>query len=83
MQAAALAAFLKTNNVLQTLDLTDTPIYNGGGQALAEAMEVNTALTSLRLEHNSLTDSKIKDAIEMELVRRSLFAVQRRERTSE
>jgi Ran GTPase-activating protein (RanGAP) involved in mRNA processing and transport len=52
----ALAAVLKTNTTLTSLDLDSNQLGDTGAQALTEALKTNTTLTSLDLSGNQLGD---------------------------
>ena len=50
---AAIASFLASNRSLTSLDLTDVGISSLGCKALGEALEKNSTLQVLRLDHNA------------------------------
>ena len=53
----ALAAVIRRNDELRTLDLTATDVDTRGALALAMALESNTSLTRLILKYNHLDDT--------------------------
>jgi hypothetical protein len=73
----ALARALRRNATLRTLDLALCDVVCSGAEALTQAMELNTTLTSLRLEGNDLCPFcsellAIKDAVLRNIALRDL-----------
>jgi hypothetical protein len=73
----ALARALRRNTTLRTLDLALCDVVCSGAEALTQAMELNTTLTSLRLEGNELCPFcgellAIKDAVQRNIALRDL-----------
>ncbi|KAF9189809.1 hypothetical protein BGZ49_003771, partial [Haplosporangium sp. Z 27] len=56
----AIAAALKHNNILKTIDLSKSNIRSEGGKIIAEALKSNTTLTTIRLSDNEIGDEGAK-----------------------
>jgi len=60
----AIADALKTNNVLQCINLYRNIIDVDGARALGEVLKVNTCLTSLDIGHNRIRQTGLKAIVD-------------------